>query len=87
MWSNKAALEHGRGPRLLRAIAAGFGALVAAALFLCDVGFPPKPVRAEAAAAAALDGGGGPARPPGARLCLHGPGGEILDFAPRPHCP
>jgi hypothetical protein len=87
MWSNKAALEHDRGPRLLRAIVAGIAVLVATTLFLFDVGFPPKPVRAEAAAAALALAGGGPARPSTTRLCLHGPGGEILDFAPGQRCP
>jgi hypothetical protein len=91
MWSNKAALEHGRGTRLLRAIVAGIAVLVATTLFLFDVGFPPKRVRAEAAVAALAlaggGGGGGPARPSTTRLCLHGPGGEILDFAPGQRCP
>jgi hypothetical protein len=90
MWSDDAA----PGPRARqrpvspRAIVAGLGALVAAALFLgvFDGGLPPKPARAEAAAPA-LAGGGGPARPSIPRLCFHGSGGEILDFAPRQDCP
>ena len=61
----------------------GFGAFLAAALFLgVRDGGPPKPARAEAAAPAALAGGGGPARLSVPGLCFHGPGGEFLDFAP-----
>ena len=73
MWSNNAALEHGSGPRLLEAVVAGLGGLLAAALFLgvFDGGLP-KPARAEVAAAAPLVAG----------LCFRGPGGEFLDFAP-----
>ncbi len=91
MWSDDAAPEHGSGPRLLGTTVAGLGALLAAALFFCvsDGGLPPSPARAEAAAAApALAGGAGPARPPAPRLCFHGPGGELLDLAPAGrHCP
>ena len=58
--------------RLLHAIPAGLGGLLAAALFvgLFDGGLP-KPARAEAAAPVAVTS-----------LCFHGPGGELLDFAP-----
>ena len=60
--------------RLLNTLAAGLGGLVAAALFLgvFDGGLP-RPVHAEAALAAAPSAPG---------LCFHGPGGELLDFAP-----
>jgi hypothetical protein len=87
MWRSSAALEES-GPRLLHAVVAGFAALFAAALFLgvFDGGLPTKPARAEAAPPA-LAGGGGPARPSIQRLCFHGPGGELLDFAPRQQCP
>ena len=87
MWRNNAAPEES-GPRLLHAVVAGLAALFASALFLgvFDGGLPPKPARAEAAVPE-LDGGGGPARPLIQRLCFHGPGGELLDFAPRQHCP
>ena len=63
--------------RLLDAAVAGLGALFAAALFLglFDNGLPPKPARAEAAVAVA-------AAPSASGLCFHGPGGELLDFAP-----
>ena len=61
--------------RLLDAAVAGLGALFAAALFLgmFDHWLPPKLTRAEAAPALAASAPG---------LCLHGPGGELLDFAP-----
>ena len=63
--------------RLLDAAVAGLGGLFAAALFLgmFDHGLPPKLTRAEAAVAMA-------AAPSAPSLCLHGPGGELLDFAP-----
>jgi hypothetical protein len=66
--------------RLLNALAAGLGGLVATALFLgvFDGGLP-RPARAEAAALAAASG---PARPSAPVLCFHGAGGELLDFAP-----
>ena len=62
-------------PRLLEAVAVGFGALFAAALFLglFDHGLPPKPKRAAAAQVA---------MPSASGLCFHGPGGELIDFAP-----
>ena len=81
MWSDNPALEHSSsGPRLLKAVVAGLGALVAAALFLevFDGGLP-KPARAEAAVSVVLAAGGGPARP---SVCFHGPAGELLGFAP-----
>jgi hypothetical protein len=90
MRSDDVALERSSGPCLLDAVAAGLGALLAAALFsgLFDGGLPPKPARAEAAAPAVLPAGGAPARPSSPRLCFHGPGGEFLDFAPAgQHCP
>ncbi len=60
---------------LAPAAVAGLGALFAAALFLglFDGGLPPRPARAEAAPAAAPSAPG---------LCFHGPGGELLNFAP-----
>jgi hypothetical protein len=71
MCSDDAAIESSRGPRRLNAVVAGLVGLLAAALFsgVFDGGFP-KPARAEAAAPAI------------AGLCFHGPGGELLDFAP-----
>ncbi len=86
MPSHDAALEQSSSRprrRLLDAAAAGLGALFAAALFLglFDGGLPPRPARAEAAAAVA-------AAPSGPGLCFHGPGGEFLDLAPaRQHRP
>lgn len=65
--------------RLLNGLVAGLGGLFAAALFLgvFDGGLP-KPARAEAAALAAA---------PAPGLCFHGPGSELLDFAPAgQHC-
>ena len=60
----------------------GLAALLAGALFLgvFDGGLP-KPARA-GAAAPILAGGGAPARPSASGLCFHGPGGELLGFAP-----
>ena len=78
MPSHDAALEQSSRPRrLLDAAVAGLGALFAAALVLglFDHGLPPKLTRAEAAPALA-------AAPSAPSLCLHGPGGELLDFAP-----
>ena len=76
MPSDDAALEPRSAPWLLRALAAGFGGVAAAALFLgvFDGGMP-RPVHAEAALVAA-------AAPSAPGLCFHGPGGELLDFAP-----
>ena len=78
MPSHDAALEQSSRPRrLLDATVAGLGALFAALfLGLFDHGLPPKPARAEAASAPSAPG-----------LCFHGPGGELLDFAPAgQHC-
>ena len=79
MPSHDAAPERsGRCPRRrLDAFVAGLGALFAAALFLglFDHGLPPKPARAEAAVTMA-------AAPSAPGVCFHGPGGELLDFAP-----
>jgi len=90
MWSNNAALrlERSSGPRLLQASMAGLGALLAAALFpgMSEGGLPQKPARAEAAAPTLASSGAAPAMPSTPRLCFHGPGGELLDFAPRQHC-
>ncbi len=79
MPSHDAALEQSSSRprrRLLDAAAAGLGALFAAALFLglFDRGLPPTPARAEADPVAAAPSASG--------LCFHGPGGELLDFAP-----
>ena len=79
MPSHDAALEQSSRPRRLLDVAVpGLRALFAAALFLglFDHGLPPKPTRAEAAPVLAA------AAPPAPRLCPHGPGGELLDFAP-----
>ncbi len=76
MPSHHAAPEQSSRPRrLLDAAVAGLGVLFAAALFLglFDHGLPPTPTRAEASVLAA---------PSGAGLCFHGPGGELIDFAP-----
>ena len=76
MPSDHAAMEQGsRRPRPLDAIAAGLGALFAAALFLglFDHGLPPRPARAEAAPVPALSA---------PHLCFQGTGGELLDFGP-----
>jgi hypothetical protein len=80
MWSPNAVLKHRRGPRLFKAITAGLGAL-AVALFLMvfDVGLAPPSARAEAAASATVSA---PARSSISFLSFHGPGGEILNFAP-----
>jgi hypothetical protein len=84
MPSDDAALDQrGRPPRLLGAIAAGLGALFAAALFLglFDRGLPPRPARAAVAAAAV-------SAPFSPRLCFQGPGGELLGFGPaEQRCP
>ena len=92
MWSDDAALEHGSHLRLLDAIGVWLGGVLAAALLLgmFDGGLP-KPARAEAAALVVLAVGGGPVRPltqqSALGLCLHGPGGELIDFAPAgQHC-
>lgn len=77
MPSGGAALEQGGRPRgLLGTAVAGVGVLVAAALFigLFDHGLPHRPARAEAAPMAAVSSAPG--------LYFHGPGGNLLDFAP-----
>ncbi len=73
MASNEAAFGHSSLSRLLHALVAGLGGLLAAALFLgvFDGGLP-RPVHAEVALVAA----------PAPGLCFHGPAGELLDFAP-----
>ena len=73
-----AAPEHGSHLRLLDAFGAWLGGVLAAALLLGMFdGGVPRPTRAEAAA---------PVRPlvqmAASGLCFHGPGGELLDFAP-----
>ena len=75
MSSNDAALEPSSTRRFLHTLVAGLGGVLAAALFLgvFDGGLP-RPVHAEAALVAAA--------PPAPGLCFHGPGGELLDFAP-----
>lgn len=67
----------GRPKRLLSAAAAGLGALAAAALFpgLFDHGPPHRSARAEAAPMTAA-----PSAAPS--LYFHGPGDDLLDFAP-----
>ena len=77
MPSHDAHFEQSSRPRrLLDAAVAGLGALFAAALFLglFDHGLPPKLTRAEASVLAAAPSAPG--------LCFHGPGGELLGFAP-----
>jgi hypothetical protein len=90
MWSDDAApgpraRQRPVSPRAI--VAAGLGALVAAALFLgvFHGGLPPTPAQAEVAPAA-LAGGDGAAQPSIPRLCFDGSGGELLDFASRQHC-
>jgi hypothetical protein len=63
-------------------VAAGPGALLAAALVWRVLhGALPMPAWVEAAAPAPT-GGNGPARPSASRLCFHGPEGDLLDPAP-----
>ena len=75
MSSTDAALEPSTAFRFLHTLVAGLAG-VAAALFLgvFDGGLP-RPVHAEAAVLVA-------AAPSAPGLCFHGPGGELLDFAP-----
>jgi hypothetical protein len=62
-------------------VAAGLGALLAAALVSGALyGAGPMATWMEAAAPV-LPGGSGPARP-APRLCFHGPEGDLLDLAP-----
>ena len=59
---------------------AGLGALLVAALVSGALyGAGPMATWMEAPGAA---GGSGPARPSAARLCFHGPEGDLLDLAP-----
>jgi len=73
MPSTDVALEPSTARRFLHTLVAGLAGVLAAALFLgvFDGGLP-RPVHAEVALAA----------PPAPSLCFHGPGGELLDFAP-----
>ena len=75
MSSTDAALEPSSAPRFLHTLVASLAGVLAAALFLgaFDGGLP-RPVHAEAAALVAAPSAPG--------LCFHGPGGELLDFAP-----
>ena len=69
-------------------VAAGLGALLAAALAWGVLhGGLPKLARVEVTAPVPA-GGSGPAQPSASRLCFHGPEGDLLDFRPagRP-CP
>jgi hypothetical protein len=62
-------------------VAAGLGALIAAALVSGALyGAGPMAARMEAAAPV-LPGGSGPGRPSASRLCFHGPEGDFLDLA------
>ena len=77
MLSGDAALARCSASRFLRTLVAGLAGVLAAALFLgvFDGGLP-RPVHAEAAALVAA------AASPAPGLCFHGPGAELLDFAP-----
>ncbi len=68
--------ETSSAPPFLHTLVAGLAGVLAAALFLgvFDGGLP-RPVHAQVAPAAV-------AAPSAPGLCLHGPGGELLDFAP-----
>jgi hypothetical protein len=75
MSSNDAGLERSIGQRLLNALVAVLGGLLAAALLLgVSDRRLPKPASAEVAALAASPSGPG-------LWCFNGPGGELLDFA------
>ncbi len=67
--------ETSTASRFLHTLVAGLAGVLAAALFLgaFDGGLP-RPVHAEVVLAAAAPSAPG--------LCFHGPGGELLDFAP-----
>ena len=69
--------ETSSASRFLHSLVAGLAGVLAAALFLgvFDGGLP-RPVHAEAALAATA------AAPSAPGLCVQGPGGELLDFAP-----
>ena len=74
MLSDDAAIARGSAPRFLHTLVADLAGVLAAALFLgVSDGGLPRPVHAEAAALAAASAPG---------LCFHGPGAELLDFAP-----
>jgi hypothetical protein len=74
--SGDAALARCSASRFLRTLVAGLAGVLAAALFLgVSDGGLPRPVHAEAAALVA-------ATPSAPGLCFHGPGAELLDFAP-----
>ena len=63
-------------------VAAGLGALLAAALVSGVIyGAGPMATRMEAAAPVPASGSG-PARPSASRLCFHGPEGDLLDLPP-----
>ena len=63
-------------------VAAGLGALLAAALVSGALyGAGPLATRRDAAAPVPA-GGSGPARPSASRLCFHGPEGDLLDLPP-----
>ena len=67
--------ETSSAPRFLHTLVAGLAGVLVAALFLGVFdGRLPRPVHAEVALAAAAPSAPG--------LCFHGPGGELLDFAP-----
>ena len=67
--------ETSSASQFLHTLVAGLAGVLAAALFLgvFDGGLP-RPVHAKVALAAAAPSAPG--------LCFHGPGGELLDFAP-----
>ena len=63
-------------------VVAGLGALLVAALVSGALyGAGPMATWVETAAPVP-PGGSGPARPSAARLCFHGPEGDLLDLAP-----
>ena len=62
-------------------VAAGLGALLAAAL-VSGALYGAGPMAAPMEAAPVPAGGSGSARPSASRLCFHGPEGDLLDLAP-----